>query len=326
MQGPPLLPLLQRGGGGGGGIGMFHRSAVLLQRVSIHRHRNTKVFMDLVIMLPPLPSFANSSRREKGLRGGGGISESGAGPSSLSRGISTRGSGGLNTWDTISPPFRLEMELFSSETPVAAKHFEDFCTGKYNVGEGDRQEEEEDENTPLREDCCIPVGREGEGAEGVFASSSSRLRPRLSYQYSTFHRLHKGFILQGGDVYSSEGVHQMSLFGEDTYDAPEETKKSFFSQPSFHHRGLSGESGRYSPKGLLGTAVSAPHLNGSQFFIVTTNKKEDVAHLDQTCICFGKVLEKCFPILDEIEQRVVVEAGGELMEGYRIEIVHCGLA
>jgi len=212
-----------------------------------------------------------------------------------------------------SPPLRLEIELFSTDTPVAAKHFEDLCTGKFNHIEGEEKDDLQGEAGAEEDDAM----------DGLFPSTSPRFRPSLCYRYSTFHRLHKGYLLQGGDVYSSEGVHQISLLGEDTYDAVEETKKSFFSQPSYHH---GHRTQLYSPKGLLGTAVSAPHLNGSQFFILTTTKKEDVEHLDQTCICFGKVVESSFPVLDEIERRVLVEAGGEIMEGYRIEIVNCGLA
>lgn len=312
----------------GAGAGLLQPSRFLLQRFPGARRRNAKVFLEVMITSPfssPSSSSKLVNASSKGERGE-------KNTSSRNTSASSRGffSSSPNT------PLRLEIELFSSDTPVAAKHFEDFCTGKFNTmeGEGDGGErgggEEEDSSS------LVAVGLEGDGAEGLFPSSSSRLRPRLSYQYSTFHRLHKGFLLQGGDVYSSEGTHQISLFGEDTYDAPEETQKSFFSQPSFQDKRRLGvlpaggggrtEDSGYSPRGLLGTAVSAPHLNGSQFFILTTNKAEDVSHLDQTCICFGKVLPSCFPVLDEMERRVMVEAGGEIMEGYRMEIVNCGLA
>lgn len=284
-------------------MGGLHASgSPRLQRFGVLRHRGTKVFLEVVLTTPPHPpmlkGLSSTSKEDEGERGKGTSLEERRTSSS-----------------SLSVPLRLEMELFSTDTPVASKHFEDFCTGSLNTVEGEAGEEEGE------------VGPEGleEGAVGLFPSSASRFRPSLCYQYSTFHRLHKGFLLQGGDVHSSEGVHQVSLFGEDTYDAPEETKKSFFSHPSFHSASSTHRGQPYSPKGLVGTAVSAPHLNGSQFFILTTTNPQDVAHLDQTCICFGKVLESSFPVLDEIERRVVVEAGGEIMEGYRIEIVNCGL-
>lgn len=301
-------------------VGKLHASSSpLFQRFGVLRHRGTKVFLEVVLTTPRIPQMRPvlpTTERGEGTAKDAAFPSS----SSFSKEEERKKGKSLDGWGTSSfssSPLRLEMELFSTDTPVAAKHFEDFCTGTFNKAEGEADDVDHQE---------VDVGPEGlDGAEGLFPSSSSRIRPSLCYQYSTFHRLHKGFLLQGGDVYSSEGVHQISLFGEDTYDAPEETKKSFFSQPSFHssstHRGQP-----YSPKGLIGTAVSAPHLNGSQFFILTTTNPQDVAHLDQTCICFGKVLESSFPVLDEIERRVVVEAGGEIMEGYRIEIVNCGLA
>lgn len=95
--------------------------------------------------------------------------------------------------------------------------------------------------------------------------------PQLNYKGSSFHRVVPKFLVQGGDLVSGAGTEQLSIFGP-TFDAPDETAQSVFDQA-----------------GLVGTAVSAPHLNGSQFFI-TTNPK-GAPHLNGTCICFGKVVK-----------------------------------
>ena len=95
--------------------------------------------------------------------------------------------------------------------------------------------------------------------------------PQLSYKGSSMHRVVPGYLVQGGDLVSDEGTEQLSIFGP-TFEAPDETSQSVFDQ-----------------EGLVGTAVSAPNLNGSQFFIVTNPK--GAAHLNGTCICFGKVVK-----------------------------------
>lgn len=199
-------------------------------------------------------------------------------------------------------PHRLVIELFSPQAPVAAKHFQDFCTGVMN------QVEEED------------VG----GDVGMFDATAASLRPSLSYQHSTLHRFVKGFCIQGGDVCSSAGLEQVSIFGEGTYDAPEERERTKFSTDSLYTR--VSEKGPLSiPKGLVGTAVSAPHLNGSQFFILTADHSDSVKHLDGTCICFGQVQQQFHGVLDLLEAAVPVEAGGEVADGVEVKVVACGL-
>jgi cyclophilin family peptidyl-prolyl cis-trans isomerase len=140
---------------------------------------------------------------------------------------------------------RIEFELFAKKCPVAVENFARLCTG----------------------DSVIPAKPAHEGLEE--ANFADQLKPQLTYENSSFHRIAKGLLVQGGDLMSDSGFHQCSVFG-DSFDAPQETAQSTFEAP-----------------GLLGTAVSAPHLNGSQFFIVTSEK--GLPHLNGTCICFGKV-------------------------------------
>ena len=124
--------------------------------------------------------------------------------------------------------------------------------------------------------------------------------PQLTYTNSSMHRIVKGFLVQGGDVVTDKGEEQLSIFGE-TFDAMEETKASVFDKA-----------------GLLGTAVSAPHLNGSQFFILTA--KNGAPHLNGTCICFGRVSKGMDVVLD-VEQ-LPTNFDGRPLE--TVKVVRCG--
>ncbi|KAG5464154.1 hypothetical protein LSCM1_00334 [Leishmania martiniquensis] len=123
--------------------------------------------------------------------------------------------------------------------------------------------------------------------------------PQLTYRNTTVHRVCKGYLVQGGDIVSGKGTGQLSIYGE-YFDAPEEVKVSKFDQ-----------------KGLLGTAVSAPHLNGSQFFILTAEK---APHLNGTCICFGRVVDG-WTVVKAVED-VPLTVAGEPAE--RVVVVDCG--
>lgn len=132
-------------------------------------------------------------------------------------------------------------------------------------------------------------------------SFSDQFLPQLTYRGSSFHRVSSGYLVQGGDIVSGQGTQQLSIYGE-TFDAPEEVKASTFDK-----------------KGLLGTAVSAPHLNGSQFFILTASS---APHLNGTCICFGRVVDG-WEVVEEIEAVPLTAAG---VPAENIVIVDCGKA
>nr|CCM19659.1 cyclophilin=10, putative [Leishmania guyanensis] len=123
--------------------------------------------------------------------------------------------------------------------------------------------------------------------------------PQLTYRNTTVHRVCKGYLVQGGDIVSGQGTGQLSIYGE-FFDAPEEVKASKFDR-----------------MGLLGTAVSAPHLNGSQFFILTADK---APHLNGTCICFGRVVDG-WAVVKAIEA-IPLTVTGEPVE--RVVVVDCG--
>ncbi|EPY25012.1 peptidylprolyl isomerase [Strigomonas culicis] len=172
-------------------------------------------------------------------------------------------------------PRRVTFELFSKKCPVACENFAKLCSGE-NV---------------------LPHSPSVEGLGDP--SFGDQFLPQLTYQGTTFHRVVKGFLVQGGDIVSGAGTEQLSVYGE-TFDAPEEVQQSQFAE-----------------RGLLGTAVSAPHLNGSQFFIVTA---ESAHHLDGTCICFGRVAEG-WDVIKEIEA-LPVSISGQPAEV--VKVVECG--
>eukprot|EP00758_Cryptobia_borreli_P012130 Tbor_TRINITY_DN5719_c4_g1::TRINITY_DN5719_c4_g1_i4::g.20388::m.20388/K09567/PPIH, CYPH; peptidyl-prolyl isomerase H (cyclophilin H) len=169
---------------------------------------------------------------------------------------------------------RLNIKLFEKTTPKAAENFKKLCTGELSVYN----------NNNNNNNNYIKASEHLQNNESL----KSKLSPQLSYIGSNIHRIHKGYIIQGGSLVSDAGHHQLSIYNNNnnnnnTFEAQEETDISLFHE-----------------KGLVGTAVSAPHLNGSQFFILTRNG--GAPELDRSCICFGKVNDsESMKLVEEIE-------------------------
>jgi peptidyl-prolyl isomerase G (cyclophilin G) len=117
-----------------------------------------------------------------------------------------------------------------------------------------------------------------------------------SYRGSVFHRIIKGFMIQGGDITKQDGTGGDSIYG------------GKFADENFTHH--------HSAPGLISMANSGPDTNRSQFFITTA----PAPHLDGKHVVFGRVISGKDTIL-ALEK---VSVDGKFRPQQWVRITKCG--
>lgn len=119
---------------------------------------------------------------------------------------------------------------------------------------------------------------------------------QTKYKDTIFHRLIKGFMIQGGDYENRNGTGGKSIYGEK------------FADENFK--------AKHTSRGLLSMANAGPNTNGSQFFITF----KETPWLDGKHVVFGKVVSN-IEFLDVLE---AIETTGDT-PNEEIKVVDSGV-
>ncbi|KAF9425550.1 Peptidyl-prolyl cis-trans isomerase D [Podila epigama] len=161
------------------------------------------------------------------------------------------------------PIGRVVFELFADVVPKTVENFRALCTGEKGIGQ--------------------TTGKP------------------LTYKGAPFHRVIRGFMIQGGDFSNQNGTGGESIYG------------AKFEDENFVLK--------HDKPFLLSMANAGPGTNGSQFFVTTV----PTPHLDNKHVVFGRVL-KGVSVVREVEDTpkgsndaplapVIITNCGELAEG-----------
>uniref|UniRef100_A0A7S4NJN1 Peptidyl-prolyl cis-trans isomerase n=2 Tax=Odontella aurita TaxID=265563 RepID=A0A7S4NJN1_9STRA len=121
------------------------------------------------------------------------------------------------------------------------------------------------------------------------------------YKGSTFHRIIKDFMIQGGDFLNHDGTGKVSIYGPS------------FADENFLHK--------HDRPGLLSMANSGPNTNGCQFFLTTAK----AGWLDGKHVVFGRVLDADSMLtVRRVEAVPVSGSGGGNRPRMPVRVVQCG--
>ncbi|UIZ21610.1 hypothetical protein KXD40_000035 [Peronospora effusa] len=120
----------------------------------------------------------------------------------------------------------------------------------------------------------------------------------VGYKGSTFHRVIKEFMVQGGDFLKGDGTGRISIYGDK------------FEDENFIHK--------HTEAGLLSMANSGPGSNGCQFFLTCA----PCDWLDGKHVVFGKVLDSASLLLLRKMESVPVEHNSK--PKLAITVTECG--
>ncbi|NXJ64979.1 NKTR protein, partial [Rostratula benghalensis] len=154
---------------------------------------------------------------------------------------------------------RIMFQLFSDICPKTCKNFLCLCSGEKGIGK--------------------TTGK------------------KLCYKGTTFHRVVKNFMIQGGDFSEGNGKGGESIYG------------GYFKDENFilkHDRAF-----------LLSMANRGKHTNGSQFFITT----KPAPHLDGVHVVFGLVISG-FEVIEQIENLKTDTASRPYAD---VRVIDCGV-
>nr|XP_060638652.1 NK-tumor recognition protein isoform X2 [Anolis sagrei ordinatus] len=157
------------------------------------------------------------------------------------------------------PVGRIIFQLFSDVCPRTCKNFLCLCSGEKGIGKTTEK--------------------------------------KLCYKGSTFHRVVKNFMIQGGDFSEGNGKGGESIYG------------GYFKDENFilkHDRAF-----------LLSMANRGKHTNGSQFFITT----KPAPHLDGVHVVFGLVISG-FEVIEQIENLKTDTASRPYAD---VRVIDCGV-
>jgi peptidylprolyl isomerase len=159
---------------------------------------------------------------------------------------------------------RLVIDLHSTACPKAAENFRALCTGEKGVSKA----------------CGKP----------------------LHYLKTPFHRIVKGFVMQGGDVVRGDGSGKESIYGPGTFNDEK-----------------GGLALKHDGPGVVGMANSGRHGNACQFYITLAAAPA----CDGKHVVVGRVVEG-LEVLQAVEAAAASEGGGGAPR-VRVAVGGCGV-